>query len=56
MKDTVTGRESLSHRIGDMIERIGERIQRSGSTKLGRRIYEFGNRLEHRDERKVIQK
>jgi len=50
MKD-VTGRESLTHRIGDMIERIGERIQRTGSVKLGRRVYEFGNRLEHRDAR-----
>lgn len=49
MKD-VTQKTSLSHKVGDVFERIGEIVSSIGAKKLGSKIYNFGNRLEHKSE------
>ncbi len=46
----VTQKTSFSHKVGDACERIGEFVSSCGAKKLGSKIYNFGNRLEHKDE------
>jgi hypothetical protein len=42
---------SFTHNLGDMIERIGEKISNLGGTKIGRKVYESGNKLEHKNDK-----
>lgn len=42
-----TRKESFMHKLGDKIERVGERITNMGYAKLGRKVYNFGNKIEH---------
>jgi hypothetical protein len=42
-----TSKESLSKKLGDKIERIGEKVSRVGARKIGRAIYNAGNKIEH---------
>lgn len=49
MKEVVQ-KTSLSHKVGDVFERIGEIVSSCGAKKLGSRIYNFGNKLEHKDD------
>lgn len=42
-----TKKESFTHKLGDKIERVGEKISNIGYPKLGRKIYNFGNKFEH---------
>lgn len=51
MKST-TGKESFTHRLGDMIERVGEKIANMGNKKIGKKIYDVGNKIEHTEDRK----
>lgn len=51
MKNT-TDKESLTHKLGDKIERVGEKVTNMGGKKIGKKIYNIGNKIEHRDERK----
>lgn len=39
---------SIGHKIGDVFERVGEIVSSCGAKKLGARIYNFGNKLEHK--------
>lgn len=39
------------HNLGDMIERVGEIIIKRGATKLGRKIYDTGDKIEHMNEK-----
>jgi hypothetical protein len=43
---------SLTHNVGDMIERLGEIISRMGATKLGTKVYQTGNKIEHMKDKK----
>ncbi|CAN5690308.1 hypothetical protein BH10BDE1_BH10BDE1_01230 [soil metagenome] len=43
---------SISHKVGDAVERVGEKLKDVGAEKLGNSVYQAGNKLEHKDERK----
>ena len=45
-------RDSLSHKAGDAIERVGEKLKDIGADKLGNAVYKAGNKLEHSSEDK----
>lgn len=47
-----TNRESLSHKVGDKIERVGEKISEKGAGKLGSTISRAGDKIEHMNDRK----
>jgi hypothetical protein len=49
MKD-LTQKSSLAHKLGDVCERIGEMVSSIGAKKLGSKIYNYGNRLEHKSD------
>lgn len=44
--------ESLSHKVGDKIERLGEKVIKAGAPKLGKAIYNAGDKLEHMNDNK----
>lgn len=44
--------ETLSHKAGDAMERIGEKLKDVGAEKLGNAVYKAGNKLEHSSEKK----
>lgn len=46
------GKLTVQKRIGDAIERAGNKIERSGFKKLGDRIERLGDKIEHSGERK----
>jgi hypothetical protein len=48
--------EGLSHIAGDLIERLGEFVQRAGATEWGQKIYRYGNKLEHMNDKKAQRK
>lgn len=51
MKNT-TDKESLTHKLGDKIERVGEKVSDMGGKKIGKKIYNVGNKIEHKNDRK----
>lgn len=48
--------QGFAHIAGDMIERLGEFVQRAGATEWGQKIYRYGNRLEHLNDKKAQRK
>jgi hypothetical protein len=40
-------KETLAHKAGDKIERLGEKVIKAGLPKTGKAIYNAGNKLEH---------
>jgi uncharacterized transporter YbjL len=42
----------LSKKVGDKIERVGQKISNSGAEKLGNAISRAGNKLEHSSDTK----
>lgn len=48
MKDM--NKTGLASKLGDAIERVGEKLTRAGSKKVGKKIYEAGDRLEHKND------
>lgn len=44
---TFNKKTTFTHKFGDGIERVGEFIQKLGATKLGTRVYNYGNKIEH---------
>lgn len=51
-KKTGAQEESLSHKVGDSIERLGEKVIKAGAEKLGRAIYNAGDKIEHMNDSK----
>lgn len=51
--EDVNKKGSFNKNLGDKIERLGEKISDAGATKIGRKIYQGGDKLEHKDD-KVI--
>jgi hypothetical protein len=47
----ITAKSTFTHKIGDVIERVGEFLTQCGATRLGARVYSAGNRIEHSKER-----
>lgn len=42
-------KDSLRHKAGDKLERLGEKVSKAGLPKTGKAIYNAGNKLEHSD-------
>ncbi|MGZ3652473.1 MAG: hypothetical protein ACXVB9_19400 [Bdellovibrionota bacterium] len=51
-KDKMTKKESFTHKAGDKIERVGQKLREKGATKLGDAIYKAGNKIEHSRDKK----
>lgn len=46
-------KESFTHKVGDSIERLGEKVSKAGATKIGNAIRNAGDKIEHsRDHKK----
>lgn len=44
--------ESFSHKLGNKVERVGEKITEKGSPGLGKSVRDLGDKIEHsRDNR-----
>ncbi len=46
-KDFQNKKESLTHKVGDKLERLGQKISNAGAPKIGKAVYEAGNKIEH---------
>jgi hypothetical protein len=44
--------KSFSKKLGDKIERAGEKLRGAGATKLGNAVYKAGNKIEHSKDKK----
>lgn len=53
MKD-VKQNTSFTKKAGDVLERAGEKLSNIGATKVGKKIYDAGNKLEHKDDRDTV--
>lgn len=40
-------KQGFAHKTGDQIERLGEKISNAGAEKLGKVVYDAGNKIEH---------
>lgn len=45
-----SSKNSFFYKLGDAIERLGEKLSKSGSSKWGKKVYDFGNKMEHSNE------
>ena len=52
MKQQTADKTSTSHKVGDAIERAGEKVKGMGAEKLGQKIYNAGNKIEHSKDKK----
>ncbi len=41
--------ETIAQKVGDVVERVGEKLKDMGAEKLGSAVYNAGNKLEHAD-------
>lgn len=44
--------EGVAHKVGDSLERLGEKVIKAGAPKLGKAIYNAGNKIEHMNDKK----
>lgn len=49
---TRSNKESFSHKVGDKIERAGEKLERAGAEKIGRVVSNAGDKIEHMKDKK----
>ena len=52
MPSQSTGKTSIAHKVGDAIERVGEKLQQMGATKAGKAVYRAGDKIEHSQDKK----
>jgi hypothetical protein len=45
--------EKAAHKVGDAIERVGQKIQDAGAGKAGRAVYNAGDKIEHSADKKT---
>jgi hypothetical protein len=45
-------KESFTHKTGDKVERMGQKVKNAGAEKLGNAIYNAGDKLEHSRDKK----
>lgn len=55
MKNFSNNKDTLSHKAGDVLERAGEKISDAGAKKIGKKVYDAGNKLEHANDKKKVQ-
>jgi len=46
-------KESFAHKVGESIERLGEKITRAGAPKIGKAVYNAGDKVEHMNDEEV---
>ena len=44
--------EGLAHKVGDTVEKLGEKITRAGAAKVGKFVYDTGDKIEHMNDKK----
>lgn len=49
-------KETVTHKVGDAIERAGEKLKDAGAEKLGNAVYRTGNKIEHSQDEKLDRK
>lgn len=49
---TPGNRESFTHRLGDSIERLGKKISNAGAQRLGKAVYNTGDKIEHMNDKR----
>lgn len=52
-KSTKRNDQGFVKKMGDGIEKVGEKLREAGAKKLGDSIYREGDKIEHSQERKV---
>ncbi len=48
---TPNKKNSIAHKAGDAIERVGEKITKAGAPSIGKAVYKAGDKLEHAGEK-----
>ncbi len=46
-------KENISHKVGDFVERVGQKISDAGAKKIGNAIHDAGDKLEHSSDNKT---
>ena len=44
---------TFSEQAGDKLERLGEKISDAGAKKIGKKVYDAGDKLEHANDNKI---
>jgi hypothetical protein len=47
-------KDSMSHRLGDSIERVGQKISDKGAPRVGEAVRKVGDKVEHLSEKKPL--
>ncbi len=50
--DKSSDKEGLAHKVGNKIERVGEKIANAGAEKIGNAVRNAGDKLEHSQDNK----
>ena len=50
-----TNKAGFTRKLGDIIERVGEKLISAGASRAGRKVYQFGDRLEHRNDSVLVE-
>ncbi|MBC7371540.1 MAG: hypothetical protein H7326_08250 [Bdellovibrionaceae bacterium] len=53
--DREENKKSVSHKVGNVIEKAGTKISQAGAEKLGKAVYKAGDKLEHSKDKKPTQ-
>lgn len=53
MEKNKKSEKSITKKLGDKIERAGEKLKNMGATKLGNAVYRAGNKIEHSRDKKT---
>ena len=51
-KNLDQSKQTTSHKVGDKVERFGEKVSNAGAPKTGKVIYDAGNKMEHMGDKK----
>ena len=43
-------KEKAAHKVGDALERTGEKLKEAGATKVGQKVYNKGDEIEHSED------
>ncbi len=47
-------KKSMSHRLGDSIERVGQKITDKGAPRVGEAVRKVGDKVEHLSDKKPL--
>lgn len=47
-------KDNFTHKVGDAVERLGEKVSNAGAEKIGEKIYKTGNKIEHSQDSKKV--